>query len=260
MDIERTNTFYHEMIGRDDFPETGKNLMHWYLQSDRRSIIDEALDLMQVIDDPILPAPLFEWLCTVFLEAAAENPAAWNDLGVLYYSGRSGLCDLAKARMCYEKGDQSGDLNSSQNLGYLYRFGQGMEQDLVKAWYFFTKGALAGMPASMLQLARMMEEGQPFEKDLYMAWRLYERLFQEADPDEELSLCTAVCLGMARILEQCPDTIDTWLTPETLYEQAFSMAEDAITAENDPLLYKELMTARTHLEKQKQKNRLKEIH
>lgn len=247
--IQKALAFYQQCIEDPDIPQAYRQLMQWYCSQSSHNPYEEALDLMHVDEEHFLPRAVFSWLETFFAEQAAARPEAWNDLGVLYYSGRAGVCDLKKARECYEKGDQAGDLNSSQNLGYLYLFGQGMPANPMASWYYFTKGALAGMPPSMLQLARMMEAGSPCPQDLHMAYRLYERLYEEADPDEECSLWTSVCLGMGRILEQIPDQIDSYLTSERLYQFAISNAEGMIDAQSDPVLYKELKSAESRLKK-----------
>lgn len=246
--VQTALAFYQSAKDSDQIPESYRQLFRWYLSQPVHDPYEEALDLMHIDEDQIMPAPVFSYLSQFFCQQAPFRPQAWNDLGVLCYSGRSGVCDLKSAFECYKKGDRSGDLNSSQNLGFLYRFGQGVPVNLMAAWYYFSKGALAGMPASMLQLARMMEAGDPFPKDLHMAFRLYERLYEESDPDEECSLWSSVCLGMARILEQIGDELQYWLDPQRLYRFALSNARDVIDASNDPVLYKELLQASRRLE------------
>jgi TPR repeat protein len=247
--LEQTDQAYRTLLEDENLPGAYRSLLQHYLHKSRRDPYEEALDLLHLDSEGIPPPSIFSYLVFVFQNETANRPEAWNDLGALYYLGANGQCNALKAKECYEKGEQAGDLNSTQNLGFLYRYGQGIEKDPAKAWYCFSRASLAGLMPSMLQCAWMMEEGIPFGKDLHTAFRIYEQLVENADPDEDFSLSVAALLGMGRLLDNPDLQLESWMDARTCYQSALQMAEDEIEEEDDPVLYAQLQQARQALER-----------
>lgn len=84
-----------------------------------------------------------------------ENGEAMLNLGVLYYTGRLGEQDFAKAVKYYKMAYAHGEWFACQNLGYCYYYGRSVEVDYARAYHYFVKTALKGFTESLYKLGDM---------------------------------------------------------------------------------------------------------
>ena len=94
-----------------------------------------------------------------------EQGAAYNNIGSLYYNGRTGAKDYKKAIHYYQKSDACGYRLASENLAFCYYYGFGTEIDYEKAYYYFSKAALAGRYEAMYKIGDMFRYGYYVEVD-----------------------------------------------------------------------------------------------
>ena len=71
--------------------------------------------------------------------AERGDARAQNNLGLMYYVGRSVVQDYARAREWFEKVAAQGHAKAQYNLGVMYRDGQGVAQDDAKAREWWEK-------------------------------------------------------------------------------------------------------------------------
>ena len=107
--------------------------------------------------------------------AAAGGPAAMTNLGALYGNGWGVPKDLAQARQWYEKAAAVGESGAMNNLGWLYQNGSGVSKDLAQARQWYEKAAAAGNPGAMNNLGVLYGNGLGVARDYTQARQWYEK-------------------------------------------------------------------------------------
>lgn len=75
------------------------------------------------------------------LAAKNKNTNALIALGHMYYSGRAGQTDYAKANTLFEQAEQAGASRAAYSLSWMYYNGLGKTVDCAKAWDYYLEGA-----------------------------------------------------------------------------------------------------------------------
>lgn len=119
-------------------------------------------------------------ICCLLEHAAASNDGdSACELGAVYYRG-PGIVeqDYAKARDLYALGKQLGNMQACVNLGYLYYFGRVGAVDYARAYECFALAACAeGNPEGIWKLGDMYAHGQFVAKSETTAFALYKRAY-----------------------------------------------------------------------------------
>lgn len=154
---------------------------------------DDAIDAVEelVYADMTRALPkslraLVEYVYDVAVEAGDARRI--NNYGALYYDGRIGKQDFAKAAHYYEMAAGLGDNTAVDNLGYIYYYGRTGEVDYEKAYQWFTKGSAAyGSSTATYKLGDMFKNGYYVKKDPIAAFNCYLRAekLQKAYDGEE---------------------------------------------------------------------------
>jgi len=111
------------------------------------------------------------------LAQGRNDPAAWNELGVMYMTGQSVAPDPETAALCFSKACESGDLNGcsnvAQQLVFLRRARS--EQDVSRAMQRLEHEARNGVDGkARFLLGAAYERGRGRPRDLVRAAQLYE--------------------------------------------------------------------------------------
>ena len=125
-----------------------------------------------------IPKDLAGLIIKYYLKAARDEKTravAYNNLGALYYSGRTGSRDYQKAAEYYEKSAHEGYAVANENLAYIYYYGQGTEVDYEKAYYYFSRAALLGRCEATYRIGDMFRYGRYVSKDENMTRESYIR-------------------------------------------------------------------------------------
>ena len=124
-----------------------------------------------------IPANVTSFIRTHYLRAAENDEErrglAYNNLGSLYYNGRTGRKDYSKAIHYYTLADENGYRLATENLAFCYYYGCGTPIDYEKAYYYFSKAALSDRYEAMYMLGDMFRYGHYVEKDPDMVRRSY---------------------------------------------------------------------------------------
>ena len=96
-------------------------------------------------------------------------------LGVDLEEGNGVRQNFVKAKECYQKAADAGNVDAMFRLGKLYQNGGGTIQDDVMAREYYMKAVDAGNEKAMNNAGIMFQEGLGGEKDMKMAKTLYER-------------------------------------------------------------------------------------
>jgi len=129
----------------------------------------QAGRIAHVQKDYVLARQLYE------KAAAASEPGAMTNLGVLYQNGWGVAQDYARARQWFEKSAAAGGPAAMTNLGALYGNGWGVPTDLAQARQWYEKAAAVGEPGAMTNLGWLYENGKGVSKDYAQARQWYER-------------------------------------------------------------------------------------
>ncbi len=157
-----------------------------------------------------------------------ENGEAMLNLGVLYYTGRLGEQDFAKAVKYYKMAYAHGEWFACQNLGYCYYYGRSVEVDYARAYHYFVKTALKGFTESLYKLGDMYAKGLYVEQDRQLAYTLYQRAYDEMD--ETCDVFADVCLRLANAYYDGVGTKRDWSLALRYYQMAESSFYDQIAA------------------------------
>ena len=134
-----------------------------------------------------MPRFLFDFIEFMFKECVEEgDERAMCDLGALYYSGRSGKADFAKALKYYKMAAAHGSRPAQEDLGYCYYYGRGVKIDYKKAYHYFALGAFDGHLNSLYKIGDMYRNGYYVEKNPQEAFHIYlhcmNTMTEEAEP------------------------------------------------------------------------------
>ena len=129
-------------------------------------------------DDRIYPMhpEVVRLLMDIYLDGIDEGESDYMyRLGSLYYMGRAGEQDYAKAAEYYHMAEKAGNIQATEKLGYIYYYGQTGEKDYMKAFNYFVKGAVTGNVHSLCMVGDFYRNGFYVEKDPKEAFHIYER-------------------------------------------------------------------------------------
>ena len=129
-------------------------------------------------------------LCIAKRLIQLEDVKAMNILASLYYRGRFGEADYAKARKYYQMAADYEDANGFQNLGYIYYYGLGIKVDYKKAFHYFMKAFMRGDGEAAYKLGDMYRNGFYVEADPAAARTMYFKAYKMLN---ELKSCG--CMG-----------------------------------------------------------------
>lgn len=163
------------------------------------------------------------WACRLAIQE--EISEAMLNLGVLYYTGRLGEQDFAKAVEYYKMAYAHGEWIACQNLGYCYYYGRSVEVDYARAYHYFVKTALKGFTESLYKLGDMYAKGLYVDMDPQLAFTLYQRAYDEMD--ETCEVVADVCLRLANAYYDGIGTERNW----SLALQYYQMAESRFYAQ-----------------------------
>lgn len=105
--------------------------------------------------------------------AAAGDPFAMNNLGLMYGRGQGVPQDFAAARAWYVKAVDRGHAGAMNNLGVMYERGQGAVKDYATAAEWYRRAAAMGDGNAQFNLAALYEKGQGVGQDLVQAYMWY---------------------------------------------------------------------------------------
>lgn len=135
-----------------------------------------AIQLHESDETKLLPGCVADYLIEVYKDEIKDgNADAACDLGSLYYTGRCGKQDYAKAFEYYTISAKGGCRQAQENLGYCYYYGRSIEKDYEKAFHYFALGAFDGHICSLYKIGDMYRNGYYVEKNEKEAFRIYLR-------------------------------------------------------------------------------------
>jgi len=177
----------------EEYPETTVFLARVLNEIDQ--LTADSID--NLIRDVILcdcTRPLPEHIATLVKEhlksSDDKDGYATLALGLLYYNGRIGKQDFARATDYYLRSAANGNLIAVQNLGYCYYYGRSIPVDFDKAYHCFVKCALTGDLISLYKIGDMYRYGYYVEKDPQEAYRIYEQCDRSVT-EENADFCAA---------------------------------------------------------------------
>lgn len=180
-------------LSEEDYPET-YGILTDILEREHEpefSMRDVLADLFNA-DAAKVMAPAVGEFMEINLKKAIQNGDMDSacDLGALYYTGRIGVRDFAKALKYYTLSANGGNLQAAENLGYCYYYGRATEKDYGKAFHWFARGAFLGRLTSLYKIGDMYRYGLYVPQDNGEAFSIYIRCLQTLT-DEEVPLCGA---------------------------------------------------------------------
>ena len=126
-----------------------------------------------------LPGCIFNFLTEFYEDKWKDgNADAACDLGSLYYTGRGGEQNYAKAVEYYTLAAEGGCDQAQENLGYCYYYGRYVDVDYKKAFHYFALGAFSGNLRSLYKIGDMYRNGYYVEKNEKEAFHIYSRCFE----------------------------------------------------------------------------------
>ncbi len=197
--------------------------------SDVKGVYELAMCL--AFYDQARPVPLqaVDFVLWAFrLAIQEENGEAMLNLGALYYTGRLGEQNFAKAVEYYKMAYDHGEWIACENLGYCYYYGRSVEADYARAYHYFVKTALQGFTQSLYKLGDMYAKGLYVEKDPDLAFALYQRAYDEMD--ESCEVVADVCLRLANAYYDGIGTERNWNTALHYYQLAETCFYNQIAA------------------------------
>lgn len=171
---------YYEMrnaITLAQYPETSKILMDAIrdLQQEKLVFEDDIVSELFEADQTEVMHPAIAEYVEGRLLAAMEcyNMDAACDLGSLYYTGRIGKQDFARAVELYTMAAEGGQRQAAENLGYCYYYGRSVEKDYEKAFHYFALGAFDGHLISLYKIGDMYRYGLYVARNEKEAFYIY---------------------------------------------------------------------------------------
>lgn len=183
-----------DMISEVEYPEIHSTIFA-YIDEDSEGIYSEpfviAGELHEADATKQLPKCVAEFLLKVYEEEMAEgNADAACNIGSLYYTGRAGEQNYAKALKYYTIAADGGCHQAQENLGYCYYYGRDTEVDYEKAFHYFALGAFDGHIRSLYKIGDMYRKGYYVKKNEFEAYHIYKRCL-ETMTDEAVSIVGA---------------------------------------------------------------------
>ncbi|HEY1121831.1 MAG TPA: tetratricopeptide repeat protein, partial [Haloferula sp.] len=125
-----------------------------------------------------------------YLLSAANTglPAAQNEIGLLYVSGKMGLSDPTAGVAWFTAAAKAGFAAAQNNLGTLYERGMGVPVDYNNAGQLYSLAANQGHAAATTGLARLHAAGHGTDQNLAKAWALASLAIERGDDKEAKTL------------------------------------------------------------------------
>ncbi len=176
--LERLQAIEGMRIG-EDYPET-MDIIDFEASEDLTEAFQSAYDFaedfaMADADRPMHPAvaDFVKEVCEEEIEQGSEDAPCL--LGSLYYSGRIGEQNFAKAVELYTTASERGNVVATENLGYCYYYGRSVPIDYEKAFYCYAQGAFDGRLISLYKIGDMYRNGYYVAKNEKEAFNIYNR-------------------------------------------------------------------------------------
>lgn len=188
-------------VSKQDYPEICEYIESSIDREDR-SLYDTPFEIACLLhradSTKILPACAATYLVEVYEdETEAGNAEAANNLGALYYTGRAGERDYAKAMGYYQIAALCGDPDAQENLGYCYYYGRDTAVNYEKAFHYFALGAFEGRIRSLYKIGDMYRNGYYVNRSPVEAFRIYSRCAEEMKRSSDCSAAAEVWMRLA---------------------------------------------------------------
>lgn len=122
------------------------------------------------------PKCVSDFIMKVYEEELEKgNADAGCNIGSLYYTGRAGEQNYAKAMDYYTLAADGGNRQAQENLGYCYYYGRDTAVDYEKAFHYFALGAFDGHIRSLYKIGDMYRKGLYVKKNVHEAFVIYMR-------------------------------------------------------------------------------------
>jgi TPR repeat protein len=115
--------------------------------------------------------------------AAAGDPSAMNNVGMMYALGQGVPQDYKAAADWYMRSAQKGHLGAINNLGVMFELGQGVAKDYAQAAKWYDLAARYGFSDAQYNLAALYAAGKGVEKDHVEAYMWYSLAAGQGDKD-----------------------------------------------------------------------------
>jgi len=183
-----------DTVSEEEYPEIVCHVCA-YIDEDEETIYEDTIIIAQEMHEADgakqFPKCVADFMIEAYTDAMNEgNADAACDLGSLYYTGRAGEQNYAKAVEYYTVGAQRGSRQAQENLGYCYYYGRSVEKDYKKAFHYFALGAFDGHLRSLYKIGDMYRNGYYVEKNEVEAYRIY-RACAESMTDQAAPLVGA---------------------------------------------------------------------
>lgn len=164
-------------ISEDEYPEICSTI-YTHMQENAEGIYTEPFIIAQEMSEADatkqLPKLAAKFIRTAYEEELANgNADAACDIGSLYYTGRAGEQNYAKALEYYTIAADGGCRQAQENLGYCYYYGRDTAVDHEKAFHYFALGAFDGHLRSLYKIGDMYRDGHYVKKNEFEAYRIY---------------------------------------------------------------------------------------
>lgn len=169
-------------ISEEDYPEI-YGIIFGEIDDDECTVYEEAMYIAEELHEADgakqLPKCVADFLMTVYTEELENgNTEAACNIGSLYYTGRAGEQNYAKALEYYSIAAKGGNRQAQENLGYCYYYGRSTEKDYEKAFHYFALGAFDGHINSLYKIGDMYRNGYYVEKNEREAFNIYKRCYE----------------------------------------------------------------------------------
>ncbi|MCR5087983.1 MAG: sel1 repeat family protein [Oscillospiraceae bacterium] len=162
---------------------------------------DLVSDLLQADQAEVMPPELAAFVEETLLKASDGGSAdAANTLGALYYTGRIGKQDFARAVELYTLAAEGGHPDATENLGYCYYYGRSVEKDYEKAFRCFSLGAFTGRLISLYKIGDMYRYGLYADRNEKEAFLIYNRCCGMLSDDTVPQCGADLCIRMGDCL------------------------------------------------------------
>lgn len=170
-----------DSLDEKEYPEIYEIILE-NIDLESGEVFDDAYGIAQQLHEADgakqLPNCVSAFLLDVYAaETENGNADAACNLGSLYYTGRAGEQNYAKAEKYYTLAADGGCRQAQENLAYCYYYGRAGDVDYEKAFHYFALGAFDGHIRSLYKIGDMYRYGQYVAKNACEAFRIYTRCF-----------------------------------------------------------------------------------
>lgn len=219
-----------DVVEPDDYPET-YDIIASAIETSANGFeaLRLASELHEADNAEIMHPDVSDFLIDLYLSEIAEgNAEAMCSLGALYYTGRGGEQDYAKAVEYYTMAAEKGNRQAQENLGYCYYYGRSVDIDYKKAYHYFVKGALDGHLNSLYKIGDMYKNGYYVEQDEKEAFLLYMRCLDTMTDETAQGIAGPVYLRLGDAFLYGKGTEEDSKTALICYQKAEVFLRDMI--------------------------------